>query len=162
MKVKVSCERCSGVCCINPPSLQSTDEIERALNLGAELVGIDIDYENDIYAVSVRKKEGVCPFLKDGNCSVYTDRFKACKAFECKGIYDEFDVSSFDEVQEAFITNINEKLLPIYFKKNTLDKYGIEIIGIDQAIAELTLTDSNLFMKLATEAIVLSAVRVGE
>ena len=71
------CEECGGSCCKSFDSVGlHDDEIERLSELGA-----DIYLDQDEYVMDIK---GGCQFQKDGKCSIYKQRPRACKEWKCQ------------------------------------------------------------------------------
>jgi len=112
----VNCNMCKGMCCFNPPALHSKEEIDFALEKGCTLLCIKT---NKGYNISIKAKEEQCPFLYNGNCSIYKDRFLACKEFNCKALdknIDEVDVNDF-----ITLDSTNQSMSITYFTEEFIN-----------------------------------------
>jgi Fe-S-cluster containining protein len=107
--IKLDCKKCGGLCCSNPPELYSLEEVERALKNGASVMYCNID-NNKMYFV-VKAIENKCPFLdkKDFNCSIYEERFEACKKYECEALKNNNKINGIDFFMLEFLKNNSSK-----------------------------------------------------
>jgi len=82
MENNFTCDDCAGICCLNPPLLKSMEEGLRAKHLGAKIIAVK---KENGYMIAIKKKDDSCPFLdkNTGKCTIYEDRFEACKAYKC-------------------------------------------------------------------------------
>jgi Fe-S-cluster containining protein len=146
------CNLCSGVCCINPPLLRTFEEGMRAKSYGVEIVATPRDTG---YLIAIAKKDDTCPFLKNGECSIYDDRFESCKMYEC----DLKNVTPAEAVIKLVFTPecLNEQ--PKTVKPKTLTKEQIKIIGADiitsqdELMQKLALTNPETVMELIGDVV---------
>jgi Fe-S-cluster containining protein len=89
------CSRCTGVCCLTPPALYE-EEIAKAYSLKPDITIIAVEIKDNKYAVSIAKdsETDTCPFLVEGKCSIYNDRFKACRDYTCKALDNTVELMS--------------------------------------------------------------------
>jgi len=144
-----NCEKCSGICCVNPPELRNIDEIKKAIDMDVKIYLI---VEGDlVIGAGVAKVAKKCPFLANGKCSIYDERFEACKWFECVSKDEgKFDIR---EYQKLFRTNKYVKpdkaFKPI--KKDEIVKLikidNIEFVNVAEYVEKNLLTDLGVLGK---------------
>lgn len=73
------CRKCKGRCCRchNAVTLEKEEDARRFELLGGKVVN------DKAFGWMLVCPDGVCPFLKDGRCSIYDDRPWACIEFDC-------------------------------------------------------------------------------
>ena len=74
------CLNCGGKCCRCHTSILLDDDIDHVKRL--ESLGAEIVDDRD-FGLMMVCPDRVCPFLKDGRCSIYEDRPAACIEFNC-------------------------------------------------------------------------------
>jgi len=149
------CSLCAGMCCVTPPALASIEEIEKAQNLGANLKYCKIDNKEHIF---IAKKGNKCQFLdKDGNCSIYEDRFLTCKSFKCALLHKTTSYlteTDFGGVIEAVNTNTGEKIENLgIFEKGVADRFNIEEVSIPEAFQMSNMVDLATIIKLFSDTL---------
>ena len=103
VKVELSCEKCGGLCCANPPQLNNFSEIEKALSKNVE-VFYNKEDQVGVFFFVVKAINKQCPFLdKDFKCSIYEDRFEACKDYKCKALGNKIDFTEL--ISFSFLKN---------------------------------------------------------
>jgi len=139
-----SCNNCSAICCIAPPQLSGEDEILKALVYGVDVVAIKNKDSEDEYVAFVKKKNYVCPFLEDGKCRIYSDRFEACRNFECIAL-------SFEDVNKVqptnlpfFTTNRKSEVKPNAVSREFLRMHDIRVIDEYEAMSLITVSNDVL------------------
>ena len=79
------CEECGGGCCKwNYTVYLTQDEKEWVLSRNPEYVDPSNDYNALLF------KDGKCPYLESGKCSIYETRFDTCRKFNCVMLYNKF------------------------------------------------------------------------
>ena len=85
--LKNRCKSCGGYCCTRDVFdlvYLYEDEVETLRALGAE-----IEDDGELYYMKFNfpnKEYGqACKFLKNGKCSIYNKRPRACEKFDCEG-----------------------------------------------------------------------------
>ena len=79
------CKECGAACCKwNYTIYLTQEEMDWVLQSNPDYV----DKTDGIRALLF--KDGQCPYLKDGRCSIYEDRFSVCRRFDCVKLYDKF------------------------------------------------------------------------
>ena len=129
-----SCDDCVGMCCACPPALLSEDEIIFAISSGVRVIALNIGVS---FAVSVAKDGSACPYLDNaGKCSIYDNRFDACRAFEWVALDEEKQVlvrgHGYMDIIRKLTTNRSKAHTPIYFGSEIISKYKIEVVDIDK------------------------------
>jgi len=148
MKIKLNdCSECNALCCVNPPMLQSEQEIAFAKSKGVELLAYTKD--NYHYFIMIAKKNGYCPFLLSNKCSVYDTRFNSCKEYTCKMLgndgADILKLSLGGEMKPV------SSIHPIPFSKEVIDKYSIKIASDDEVTEKVFMTDAKIFIDFVSE-----------
>ena len=135
MAKKLTCDNCPGICCINPPTCESIEEIEFAISKGVKLIAFPESKDN--YFVMLDRKDGHCPFLnKDGKCDVYDNRFEVCKKFVCRSCDNELDFPIKPEEFDFSNVNIDPSFQGKKFSKDIVDKYNIEVEDNERRLIE--------------------------
>jgi len=150
-----NCDKCSGICCINPPELRDIEEINKALRFGAKVLIIK-DFESDrVIGAGVEKINGKCVFLNNkGKCDIYENRFKACKDFECSAKIDsKLDIFKFItlfEVDKSKTSGrIDFKNINVEILKDKLINSNYEIVTLIEYAKKNIYTDiSEIFIYL--------------
>lgn len=127
-----SCNDCVGMCCACPPSILSEDEIIFAIASGVRVIAID---RGGVYAICVAKDGPTCPYLDNtGKCSIYDNRFDACRAFECSALDEEKQAFVRDhgymDIIKKLTTNKSKAHDSIYFNRAIISKYKIEVVDL--------------------------------
>ena len=130
MKDNFDCMDCEGICCLNPPQLNSIEEIKRAKDLGAEVVSVE--FEPGKFVAVIAQKNKMCPFLeKDGKCSIYDYRFKACREYSC-ALIGETDQEVFKKLSNPHnaIKMFQSKVIsmPNFFSRKEIEDNGVKIM----------------------------------
>ena len=85
MSNQSKCSKCNAFCCVNPPQLSGVEEVVKALSKRSPSVIVSVCEMNDgNFIAMVEPENRVCPFIKDNQCSIHDDHFKACGEFNCK------------------------------------------------------------------------------
>ena len=84
------CNTCRGVCCIQPPQLNTKEDLEIAIKHGVKILALKLNDKDRSYILTIDKVEKayrevkVCPFLnEESQCDIHGEGFSVCKAFEC-------------------------------------------------------------------------------
>ena len=144
VEIELNCEKCGGLCCMNPPQISNIKELEFALNKNVEIAIVKNAYESKSL-VFVKEKDNQCPFLdKDNyNCSIYEDRFNVCKEYKCKALMSEngkIDLASLltldfieteEDIERIFknLINLSEEQIASY-----QDNENIEILNVEKML----------------------------
>jgi len=148
MRIKLdNCNECNALCCVNPPMMQSEQEIAFAKSKGVELLAYTKDNYN--YYVMIAKKNGYCPFLLNNKCSVYDNRFNSCKEYTCKMLGDNgadiLKLSLGGEMKPV------SSIHPISFSKEVIDRNNIKIASDDEVTNKVFMTDAKIFISFVSE-----------
>ena len=82
----VPCGECNQ-CCIHLSPLLTPEEFES----GKYIYTLTTTPNTSLPAFAIPRDKNGCYYLKDGKCSIYNDRPKACRQFDCrKGHYPQF------------------------------------------------------------------------
>ena len=78
-KLQKLCAECGGKCCRCHTSviLNDEDDSKKFELLGAKII------DDEDFGLMMVCPDGVCQFLKEGQCSIYADRPVACGEFDC-------------------------------------------------------------------------------
>ena len=77
------CQACNGECCKTFDYVALDDkEVERMSELGGDVI-----LDGDSYIMDISNG---CQFLKNGRCSIYSQRPRACKTWSCTKLSKEF------------------------------------------------------------------------
>jgi Fe-S-cluster containining protein len=84
--LRMDCNLCGGLCCVNPPQLVNMEELNFALKQDVDIMMLDL--KNNRWLVTLETVNKKCPFLdtKNFECSVYKNRFNSCKEFKCEAL----------------------------------------------------------------------------
>jgi len=95
------------------------------------------------YLISIAQVDNRCPFLKEGKCSIYNERFKVCSSIEClnhgKDIED-IEISNFTKSR-------SEEELNFTFSKQFLKSYNIKVLKLNQYLQATAIQDKISFIK---------------
>ena len=143
------CDECSGICCLNPPELRSIEELALAHKLKAKILGLKVDTDKYILTIAKDVNTKACKFLdmETGKCSIYENRFEACRLLECKITND--NGVSVDDFMEGKIGMPKKASEPYYFKKADIKRYGVKVADKDYIIKKAFLTDMEDYARLA-------------
>jgi len=121
--IKFNCNLCNGICCHNPPQIETIEELEFALDNGAKVVCMNFEHDKHKYYLTVlTNEEKFCPFFDTTSkkCKIYENRFNSCKRYRCQ-LYDK-------KINKE---EIEQKIVDISENKNTAN---IMIDFIDKLI----------------------------
>ena len=143
------CSSCGSICCINPPMLGSFDEIVRAQRFGAEIVALEKMPGKYVVAIAKNTDTDTCPFLTKKGCSIYENRFNACRSYECGLLGASFGsvVSSLARMDLSKL-NIHDGPTsdPFFVSKSTLKKLGIRPAKYHEALQKTVLSNQKTFI----------------
>ena len=145
-KIK-DCSECNGLCCINPPEVRSLEELKFATQNKAKVLGLKVDTNR--YILTIAKEDGACKFLnkENGECSVYENRFEACKLLDCKLISE--NGITLEEFKNGAIGIKKEYSKPVFFDKKTIKRYKVKIADKDYILKKAFLTDIEDYLNRA-------------
>jgi len=154
MKIgEIGCQKCLAPCCMNPPSIKPKEK-QKALDLGAELIAYE---EKNECFVSVKPKDGKCPFLSEGRCSIYDRRFDACKEFECDAIGENpYELITSDEPLNTamkFVIGKKGNRLDYIWSIDEIEKAGITLIGKKEYIRIVATRDVFVFAEIVIKSL---------
>jgi Fe-S-cluster containining protein len=89
--IKFNCSLCNGICCHNPPQIETVEELEFALDNDAKVVCMNFEHDKHKYYFTVlTTEEKFCPFFDTElkKCKIYENRFNSCKRYRCQ-LYDK-------------------------------------------------------------------------
>lgn len=112
---QLPCDKCKGKCCTYPVFDQAElDMVRMIYGIPADAIVRQIQHtqsydprDNGKLAYWVARKDGVCPYLKNGACSIYSFRPKVCKDYgivpelPCEYLYPELAKKKMDERKAA-------------------------------------------------------------
>jgi len=153
--MQFDCKLCKGICCLNPPSVR-VYEANKAIELGASLISFKTD---EGYYVSVKPDGDMCPFWENGECSIYENRFQACRDFECEAMGENPDtLASIDNISviiKVFKTSKKEPIDKngVFWMKKDIEKYGIPVVEEKEFIEIIMARDLLAFGKLVVESL---------
>ena len=156
MENKFTCNDCFGICCINPPLLRTFEEGMRAKRLGAPIVAYPVDGG---YMICIEKRRDVCPFLdmETGTCSIYEERFSACRSYQCGLLKLDHGVAvrMITSVNTGLLNEIPKTLPPQPITRAQARKLGARIIrSQNKLIQAVAATRESTIKEMAGEVLV--------
>ena len=153
--MQFNCELCKGVCCLNPPNVR-VYEGSKAVEMGASLISFRTSRG---YYVSIRPNGDTCPFWENGNCSVYENRFQACRNFECemigKDVREIVSVNDVDDMIKSFTASKERSINDdgVFWSEKEIEKYGVSVVEEAEFIRIVMMRDPFVFGRLVIESL---------
>ena len=141
--MKLSCDICRGICCYTPPQLKNKNEYDIAVRNNAKKYIRAFKQSNGKYVLMLIKKNGKCPFLDNGKCKIYNERFEVCRLYKCRDF--EKDIKEPYTLDE-FGKNLEEVKKPentiFEVSKSFIRKENIKVIDFIGLMEKVLLVDS--------------------
>ena len=148
--MKLTCEICKGICCYNPPQIADENEYKTAKKYVKEYIRAFKLNNNDYALLLIKNNNNKCPFLENGKCKIYNERFNACKVYRCRDYekdVKEYSLNEFIENLENTKEKVNTSFKIFKVDKSFLEKENIEIININEIMEQVYFTDVSLLEK---------------
>jgi len=143
---KITCKGC-GICCLQPPQIETEEELVFAIGQGVDIRRVNINEftksgdggedSSDKAIYFILRQDGKCPFLNEHyGCDIYENRFSTCRRFECENLdkdIEDISILGFTQPSPSSLDGVNQKR-NIELPKTIGDKYGIESVPLVDAI----------------------------
>ena len=133
------CSMCSALCCSVPPEMTTEEEVQFAIESGAEVLAVEKD---GVYLIAIAQQNGVCPFLDNGECSVYDNRFLRCRQFNCVAQTltptELLSEANFKKLPSLLGTPRDGVAMPpVFFDRDFVDGNNIKVVSVEEAIEKI-------------------------